>query len=119
MKKVTNSIIFTSTTIGSTQPGGSIPNGSSQPPRNIVTAIPETTNMFMYSANRYATNGVPPYSVKYPPTSSASASTRSNGARLVSANDAVMKIRKPTNCGMMYQRPALSWTLAVADRVPS
>src|SRR6201985_3214503 len=117
MKKVTNSIIFTSTTIGSTQPGGSIPNGSSQPPRNIVTAIPETTNMFMYSANRYATNGVPPYSVKYPPTSSASASTRSNGARLVSANDAVMKMRKPASCGMKYHMPFWASTIPGIDSV--
>jgi len=29
-----------------------IPNGSIQPPRNMVTAIPETTIMFMYSENR-------------------------------------------------------------------
>ena len=49
---------------GSTQAGGWIPNGSSQPPRNSVTAIPETTIMFRYSANRNATIRVPPYSVK-------------------------------------------------------
>ena len=38
--------ILTSTTNGSTQPGGSIPNGSSQPPRKSVTAMPEITIMF-------------------------------------------------------------------------
>ena len=52
MKNVTKIIIFASTTNGSTQPGGWIPNGSSQPPRNSVTAIAETTIMFTYSANR-------------------------------------------------------------------
>ncbi len=52
MKNVMNSIILTTTTIGSTQPGGWIPNGISQPPRNSVVAIPETTIMFVYSANR-------------------------------------------------------------------
>ena len=41
--------------------------------------------MFRYSANRNDTQRAPPYSVKYPATSSASASTRSNGVRFVSA----------------------------------
>ena len=58
------SIIFASTTKGSTQVGGWMPNGSSQPPRNSVTATPETTIMLRYSANRNATMRVPPYSVK-------------------------------------------------------
>ena len=49
---------------GSTQVGGWMPNGSSQPPRKSVTAMPETTIMFRYSANRKATMRVPPYSVK-------------------------------------------------------
>ena len=38
-------------------------NGSCQPPRNIVTAIPETTRMFTYSAKKYDANFAPPYSV--------------------------------------------------------
>ena len=50
MKKKTKSSILPSTTNGSTHVGGSIPNGSSQPPRNIVTAIAETTMMLRYSA---------------------------------------------------------------------
>ena len=61
---MTKIIILASTMNGSTQVGGWIPNGSSQPPRNSVTAIPETTSMFRYSANRNATMRVPPYSVK-------------------------------------------------------
>src|SRR5438067_546329 len=39
-----------SITKGSTQPGGWIPNGNSQPPRNIVAAMPEATSMLRYSA---------------------------------------------------------------------
>ena len=45
-----SSVIFTSTTSGSTHVGGSIPNGSCQPPRKTVVTTPETTSTFRYSA---------------------------------------------------------------------
>ena len=45
--------------------------------------------------------------------------TTSNGARLVSANDAVMKMRKPANCGMKYHMPSWAWTIPVNDSVPA
>ena len=53
---------MTSTTIGSTQVGGST-HGMFQPPRNSVVVIAETTMMFRYSAAKNAAKRPPPYSV--------------------------------------------------------
>ena len=49
-----------------------------------MTASAETVIMFMYSAMKNIANRIEEYSVWKPPTSSPSASGRSNGARLVS-----------------------------------
>src|SRR6185295_2662178 len=43
------------------------------------------------------------YSVWYPATSSASASGRSKGSRLVSANAETKNTTNPTNCGRTFQ----------------
>ena len=51
--------ILTSIQIGSRQPGP----GPIQPPRKKVTAIPEITNISMYSASMYEPKRIPPYSV--------------------------------------------------------
>ena len=59
-------------------------NGARQPPRNSVVASAETVTMLMYSARKNSANFIEEYSVWKPPTSSDSASGRSNGARLVS-----------------------------------
>src|SRR2546422_6185659 len=60
-------------------------NGRSQPPKNRMVAIDDTTIMFVYSARKKNANFMPLYSVWKPATSSASASGKSNGTRLVSA----------------------------------
>ena len=59
-------------------------HGARQPPRNSVVASAETVTMLMYSARKNSANFSDEYSVWKPPTSSPSASGRSNGARLVS-----------------------------------
>ena len=61
-----------------------IGQGARQPPRNIVVARAETVTMLTYSARKNSANFSEEYSVWKPPTSSPSASGRSNGARLVS-----------------------------------
>src|ERR671928_1542917 len=61
-----------------------IGHGARQPPRNSVAASAETVTMLMYSARKNSANFSDEYSVWKPPTSSLSASGRSNGARLVS-----------------------------------
>src|SRR5256714_5155958 len=58
--------------------------GARQPPRNSVVHRPETVTMLTYSARKNSANFSDEYSVWNPPTSSDSASGRSNGARLVS-----------------------------------
>ena len=77
---------------------------------------------FMNSARKNSANRIDEYSVLNPPTSSCSASTRSNGGRLSSA---VIAIRKITN-GMkpvvtMCQLPTPSWTSTMpeVDSVPA
>src|ERR1700749_4665695 len=61
-----------------------IGHGACQPPRKRVVARAETVTMLMYSARKNMANLNEEYSVWNPPTSSDSASGRSNGARLVS-----------------------------------
>ena len=46
---------------------------------------------------------------------SASPSGSANGGRLDSAKPAIMKIRKPTNCGMKYHMPAWPSTMSTSD----
>ncbi len=60
-----------------------------QPPRKMQAAIAETTYIATYSARKKIEKRMPEYSVWNPATSSDSASGRSNGARFVSASDAV------------------------------
>ena len=64
-------------------------HGARQPPRKRVVASAETVTMLMYSARKNIANFSDEYSVWNPPTSSPSASGRSNGARLVSPTIAV------------------------------
>ena len=57
------------------------------PPRNSVTKIADMVITFMNSARKNRAKRIELYSVLKPPTSSCSASTRSNGGRLSSAVD--------------------------------
>src|SRR5580698_5590839 len=70
-----------------------------QPPRNKRVAMEQTVSMLAYSAMKNAAKVMLLYSTWKPATSSFSASGRSNGMRLVSANAAIMKIMKLKICG--------------------
>ena len=59
-----------------------------------MVAIAETVTMLTYSARKNSANFSDEYSVWNPPTSSDSASGRSNGARLVSPTIAITKTTK-------------------------
>ncbi len=59
-----------------------------------MVASAETVTRLMYSARKNSANFSEEYSVWKPPTSSPSASGRSNGARLVSPTIAITKITK-------------------------
>src|SRR5256885_16935582 len=91
------------------QVNGATGNGGSQPPRNRIVAIAHMVRIAMYSPRKNSRNGVEEYSTAKPATSSDSASTRSNGGRLVSARADTKKITNIGNSGSQNQlnRPYL------------
>src|ERR1051325_11917650 len=68
------------------QLNGGRSTGGNQPPRNRIVAIAHIVVIATYSPSMNKRYGVEPYSTMKPATSSDSASTRSNGGRLVSAS---------------------------------
>src|SRR6266849_1185007 len=100
-----------------TQVNGATGYGGSQPPRNRIVAMAHMVMMAMYSPRKNSRNGVEEYSTAKPATSSDSASTRSNGGRLVSAS---AETKKTTNIGKsgnqyhpnMPKRPSCAATIA-------
>ena len=86
-----------------TQVNGANGNGGSQPPRNRIVAIAHIVVIATYSPSMNNRYGVEPYSTMKPATSSDSASTRSNGGRLVSASAETKKITNIGNSGSQYQ----------------
>ena len=92
------------------------------PPKNKVTMMPLMVMVFMNSAKKNSPNRILEYSVLNPPTSSCSASTKSNGGRFISAVAANMKMMN----GMMpvdttCQSVKLDWwpTMPLVDKVPA
>src|SRR5712691_10678360 len=107
-----------------TQVKGGTGNGGSQPPRNRIVAIAHMVIMAMYSPRKNSRNGVAEYSTAKPATSSDSASTRSNGGRLVSASAETKKITNIGNSGSQYQfsrpyGPACASTILVRLSEPA
>src|SRR5712675_9780 len=92
-----------------TQVNGAIGNGGSQPPKNRIVVIAHMVAIATYSPSMNIMYGVEPYSTMKPATSSDSASTRSNGGRLVSASAEMKKTMNIGNRGSQYQpsRPQL------------
>ena len=83
--------------------------GPDGPPRNSVTAIADIVMTFMNSARKKIANRMPVYSVLNPPTSSCSASTRSNGGWLVSAVAAMRKITNGDDRGPASTTGRRTW----------
>src|SRR5437868_10446336 len=86
-------------TTGATQFEYGAGKSGCQPPRNSNVATHVIVIMFAYSDMKKEANFMLLYSVWNPATSSFSASGRSKGTRLVSANAAIMKMMKPKICG--------------------
>src|SRR3954469_14164392 len=86
-----------------TQVNGAIGNGGSQPPKNRIVPIAHMVAMATYSPSMNIMYGVEPYSTMKPATSSDSASTRSNGGRLVSASAETKNTMNIGNSGSQYQ----------------
>src|SRR5262245_9995388 len=94
-------------------------NGPFQPPRNSVTAMEQITIMFMYSPRKNSPHFMLEYSVWNPATSSASASGRSKGARLVSASAVIMKITNATGWNTTNQIRLCASTIWTSDNDPA
>src|SRR6186713_1361642 len=106
--------------IPGTQVNGGTWNGGSQPPRNIMVPMAHMVAIAVYSPSISIMYGVEPYSTMNPATSSDSASTRSNGGRLVSANAETKKITNIGNKGSQNQPniPYLpSWASTISERL--
>src|SRR5467141_3443178 len=102
MKNMKNTFSANQITPGIQVNGGSA-TGGSQPPRNRIVASAHIVVIATYSPSMNSRYGVEPYSVMKPATSSDSASTRSNGGRLVSASAETKKITNIGNSGSQYQ----------------
>src|ERR1700678_2908453 len=107
MKNMKNTLSTNQITPGTQVKGGSA-TGGSQPPMNRIAAIAHIVVIATYSPSMNSRYGVEPYSTMKPATSSDSASTRSNGGRLVSASADTKKIICIGNSGSQYQFRMLS-----------
>src|ERR1041384_4278259 len=85
-----------------TQVNGAIGDGGSQPPRNRIVVIAHMVAIATYSPSMNIMYGGEPYSTMKPATSSDSASTRSNGGRLVSASAEMKKMMNIGSSGSQY-----------------
>src|SRR5688500_7011618 len=94
-------------------------HGHIPPPRNSVVAIAETVTMLTYSARKNSANFNDEYSVWNPPTSSDSASGRSNGARLVSPTIEIVNATKLGANNSRYQPEACEATMSAVDSDPA
>src|SRR6476619_7407145 len=102
-RKNMNSALSRNQITPGTQVNGATGNGGSQPPRNRIVPIAHMVAIAMYSPRKNSRKGVDEYSTAKPATSSDSASTRSNGGRLVSASAETKKITNMGNSGSQYQ----------------
>src|ERR1700687_3820102 len=111
-----------------TMPGTSVSghtgNGGSQPPRNIMVPSAHMVMIATYSPSMNSMYGVDEYSTMKPATSSDSASTKSNGGRLVSASAETKKITNIGNSGSQYHcnrphGPACASTILVRLSEPA
>src|ERR1700677_3646719 len=106
--KNTKKDLSTNQIMPGTQVKGGTISGGSQPPRNRMVAMAHMVQTATYSPSMNIIYGVEPYSTMKPATSSDSASTRSNGGRLVSASAEMKKIISIGNSGSQYQFKMLS-----------
>src|SRR6478736_5188895 len=98
-----NSALSTNQTMPGTSVSGQIGTGGNQPPMNKIVVIAHIVAIATYSPSMNIMYGVEPYSTMKPATSSDSASTRSNGGRLVSASAETKNTMNIGNSGSQYQ----------------
>src|SRR3954466_5404052 len=123
MKKTNRDLSVNQMTPG-IQGNGATGNGGSQPPMNRIVVIAHMVAIATYSPSMNIMYGVEPYSTMKPATSSDSASTRSNGGRLVSASAEMKNTMNIGNSQSQYQpsRPHLVFcasTMSVMRNEPT
>src|ERR1700730_15468848 len=116
--KNTNIIFKMNHTRPGTQVNGGTGNGGSQPPMNRIVVMAHMVRIATYSPKKNSKKGVDEYSTAKPATSSDSASTKSKGARLVSASAEIKKMMNIGNSGNQNQlktpnRPSCALTMSV------
>jgi len=86
--------------------------GTNQPPKNSMVNNADINSMLLYSPKKNMAKIIDEYSVLYPATNSASASVKSKGVRLVSANIEIKKIIAQGNRGQKNQI-ILDWAVTI------
>src|ERR1051326_3282073 len=107
MKKTKNALRVNQMMPGTQVNGGSAIGGS-HPPMNRMVIMAHMVVIATYSPSMNSMYGVEPYSTMNPATSSDSASTRSNGGRLVSASAEMKKMMNIGKSGSQYQLSTVS-----------
>src|SRR5437764_11030775 len=123
MKNTKNALAVNQMTPG-IQVNGGYGIGGSQPPMNRIVVMAHMVAIATYSPSMNIMYGVEPYSTMKPATSSDSASTRSNGVRLVSASAEMKKMTNIGNSGSQNQlnrpkRPFWASTMALRLSEPT
>src|SRR5262245_14913054 len=111
-----NSVLSTNQTMPGTSVSGQIGTGGNQPPRNRIVPSAHIVAIATYSPSMNIMYGVEPYSTMKPATSSDSASTRSNGGRLVSASAEMKKMTNIGSNGSQYQ-PKMPYLVFCASTI--
>src|SRR5712692_8098620 len=123
MKNTSEALSVNQITPGTKVKGGN-GMGESHPPMNRIVHMAHMVMIATYSPSMNKRYGVEPYSTMKPATSSDSASTRSNGGRLVSAS---AEMKNTTNIGSSHsqyqpnrpQRLSCACTMAVRLSEPT
>lgn len=88
----------------------------SNPPKKRMVNKADIKSILLYSPKKKKAKTTEEYSTLNPATSSASASGKSNGARLVSASIIIMKIKTSGSSGIINQ-PLLFWVKTISVKL--
>lgn len=103
-KRVIKNIVLSAQfTVPGTHVKGIKSKNGCHPPKNKSAVINDIKIILLYSAKKKSVNPTAEYSTLYPETNSASASGKSKGCRLVSANALIKKRRNTGNKGIASQ----------------
>lgn len=89
------------------------------PPKNKIAVNVDISTILQYSARKKNTKIIPECSVKNPATSSDSASGKSNGVRLVSANAEIKNIINSGSSGTTYHTLCCVSMMLIKLNVPA